>query len=61
MSKATSATAAGVLTRWERATQASVDALAHADPSRSYRWAAAPLRSCTLATTRLARVKHYAR
>jgi uncharacterized protein (TIGR03084 family) len=44
--------------RWRAARRASVVALAHADPSTTVRWAAAPLRPRTLATTRLA--EHWA-
>jgi uncharacterized protein (TIGR03084 family) len=45
-------------TRWHAARLASVDALARADPAVTVRWAAAPLRPRTLATTRLA--EHWA-
>ncbi|MDH4077695.1 MAG: maleylpyruvate isomerase family mycothiol-dependent enzyme [Acidimicrobiia bacterium] len=56
-------TAAGLdgpaaLVRWQTATAASVPALAAADPDRPLRWAAAPLKPRTLATTRLA--EHWA-
>ena len=44
--------------RWRAARRASVVALAHADPVTTVRWAAAPLRPRTLATTRLA--EHWA-
>ena len=47
-----------VLERWAAACRASVDALHRADPTCAYRWAAAPLRPRTLATTRLA--EHWA-
>ncbi len=47
-----------VLARWRAATSASLSALASADPDVSVRWAAAPLRPLTLATTRLA--EHWA-
>jgi uncharacterized protein (TIGR03084 family) len=56
--RADTSSAKEVFDRWKRATQSSVEALATADPSRSYRWAAAPLRPRTLATTRLA--EHWA-
>lgn len=44
--------------RWRAARRASVEALAGADPDRPLRWAAAPLKPRTLATTRLA--EHWA-
>ncbi len=44
--------------RWRAARRASVAALAAADPERPLRWAAAPLKPRTLATTRLA--EHWA-
>ena len=47
-----------VFERWRAARRASVVALAHADPTVAVRWAAAPLRPKTLATTRLA--EHWA-
>ena len=47
-----------ILRRWQAARRASVEALSNADPSQLYRWAAAPLRPRTLATTRLA--EHWA-
>ena len=47
-----------ILRRWQAARQASVEALSNADPTHLYRWAAAPLRPRTLATTRLA--EHWA-
>jgi uncharacterized protein (TIGR03084 family) len=47
-----------ILRRWRAATDASLTALAAADPDRKVRWAAAPLRPRTLATTRLA--EHWA-
>ncbi len=56
--RANQATPAEVLARWRAATSASITALAGADPNRQYRWAAAPLRPRTLATTRLA--EHWA-
>ncbi len=46
------------LARWRAAVAASVPALAAADPDRPLRWAAAPLKPRTLATTRLA--EHWA-
>jgi uncharacterized protein (TIGR03084 family) len=49
---------AAVLARWRAATSASLSALASADPDVPVRWAAAPLRPLTLATTRLA--EHWA-
>ncbi len=47
-----------ILRRWQAARRASVEALSKADPTQLYRWAAAPLRPRTLATTRLA--EHWA-
>jgi uncharacterized protein (TIGR03084 family) len=47
-----------VLARWQAARRSSVAALAEADPDVAVRWAAAPLRPRTLATTRLA--EHWA-
>ena len=47
-----------VLSRWRAATEASVAALAAADPDQRVTWAAAPLRPAALATTRLA--EHWA-
>lgn len=47
-----------VFARWRIARRAAVDALQHADPQRPLRWAAAPLKPTTLATTRLA--EHWA-
>ncbi len=47
-----------ILRRWQAARRASVEALSNADPMQLYRWAAAPLRPRTLATTRLA--EHWA-
>ena len=47
-----------VFARWRAARRASVDALARADPTVYVRWAAAPLKPRTLATTRLA--EHWA-
>jgi uncharacterized protein (TIGR03084 family) len=44
--------------RWRAACRASVTALRNADPDVRVRWAAAPLRPATLATTRLA--EHWA-
>ncbi len=44
--------------RWRAATIAALAALRSADPSQTVRWAAAPLRPRTLATTRLA--EHWA-
>lgn len=46
------------LARWRATTAASITALAAADPDRPLRWAAAPLKPRTLATTRLA--EHWA-
>jgi uncharacterized protein (TIGR03084 family) len=46
------------LIRWREATRGSIRALAAADPNETFRWAAAPLRPRTLATTRLA--EHWA-
>jgi uncharacterized protein (TIGR03084 family) len=50
--------AAAVFSRWQSARRASIDALRSADRTATYRWAAAPLRPQTLATTRLA--EHWA-
>ena len=47
-----------VFGRWRAARRASVAALRAADPRRRFRWAAAPLKPTTLATTRLA--EHWA-
>lgn len=47
-----------VLDRWRAARRSSVAALAAADPDVAVRWAAAPLKPKTLATTRLA--EHWA-
>jgi uncharacterized protein (TIGR03084 family) len=47
-----------VLARWRVATESSLTALRAADPTVRVRWAAAPLRPLTLATTRLA--EHWA-
>jgi uncharacterized protein (TIGR03084 family) len=47
-----------VLDRWRSARRSSVAALADADPDVAVRWAAAPLKPKTLATTRLA--EHWA-
>jgi uncharacterized protein (TIGR03084 family) len=44
--------------RWRAARRASVESLARADPARAVRWAAAPLKPRTLATTRIA--EHWA-
>ena len=49
---------AEVFERWRAARRASVAALEHADPTVMVRWAAAPLKPRTLATTRLA--EHWA-
>lgn len=49
---------AEIFERWKTARRASVAALAQADPNGLFRWAAAPLRPRTLATTRLA--EHWA-
>jgi uncharacterized protein (TIGR03084 family) len=49
---------ADVFDRWRAARHASVAALRRADPTRRVRWAAAPLKPVTLATTRLA--EHWA-
>jgi uncharacterized protein (TIGR03084 family) len=56
--RADSSTPADVLHRWVDAAQASLRALRSADPTKTYRWAAAPLKPQTLATTRLA--EHWA-
>lgn len=56
--RANVAPAAQIFERWRAATAASLDALATADPDRPVKWAAAPLRPRTLATTRLA--EHWA-
>ncbi|MGD9704539.1 MAG: maleylpyruvate isomerase family mycothiol-dependent enzyme [Acidimicrobiia bacterium] len=50
--------AAEVFERWRAARRASVAALERADPTVTLRWAAAPLKPRTLATTRLA--EHWA-
>lgn len=50
--------AGAVFERWRAARRASVAALASADPTVPVRWAAAPLKPRTLATTRLA--EHWA-
>ncbi|MEO7398853.1 MAG: maleylpyruvate isomerase family mycothiol-dependent enzyme [Ilumatobacteraceae bacterium] len=47
-----------VFARWRAARRASLVALRSADPQRRLRWAAAPLKPATLATTRLA--EHWA-
>ena len=47
-----------VFERWRRARRAAVGALREADPAERLRWAAAPLKPATLATTRLA--EHWA-
>jgi uncharacterized protein (TIGR03084 family) len=52
------ATAEVAFARWRTARRDSVAALREADPSTHVRWAAAPLRPTTLATTRLA--EHWA-
>ncbi|MBI5090543.1 MAG: maleylpyruvate isomerase family mycothiol-dependent enzyme [Actinobacteria bacterium] len=44
--------------RWQRAHRAAVATLRSADPERKLRWAAAPLKPATLATTRIA--EHWA-
>jgi uncharacterized protein (TIGR03084 family) len=49
---------AAVFARWKAARRAAVEALRSADPNIRYRWAAAPLRPATLATTRIA--EHWA-
>ena len=49
---------AEVFARWKTARRAAVDALRRADPNIRLRWAAAPLKPATLATTRLA--EHWA-
>ncbi len=49
---------ADVLARWREATTRSLAARAEADADQTVRWAAAPLRPATLATTRLA--EHWA-
>ena len=56
--RAVHTTPAETLERWRAARRASVAALRVADPARAVRWAAAPLRPQTLATTRLA--EHWA-
>ena len=47
-----------VFARWKSARRAAVDTLRNADPYSRLRWAAAPLKPATLATTRLA--EHWA-
>ena len=47
-----------VFARWKTARRGAVDALRAADPNVKLRWAAAPLRPATLATTRIA--EHWA-
>ena len=47
-----------VFGRWCRASRAALAALRQADPARSFPWATSPLKSATLATTRLA--EHWA-
>jgi uncharacterized protein (TIGR03084 family) len=47
-----------VFERWKTARRGAVDALRAADPNVKLRWAAAPLRPATLATTRIA--EHWA-
>jgi uncharacterized protein (TIGR03084 family) len=49
---------AAVFARWQDARRASLAALRSADPQSRLRWAAAPLKPATLATTRLA--EHWA-
>ena len=49
---------AEVFARWKSARRAAVETLRDADPSIRLRWAAAPLKPATLATTRLA--EHWA-
>lgn len=56
--RADTADANDVLARWQVARHASVEALRRADPDVGVRWAAAPLRPRTLATTRIA--EHWA-
>ena len=56
--RAVHATPDEILARWRAARHASVAALRAADPHRPVRWAAAPLKPQTLATTRLA--EHWA-
>ena len=56
--RATNLADADLLERWNAARRASVRALATADPTETFRWAAAPLKPKTLATTRLA--EHWA-
>jgi uncharacterized protein (TIGR03084 family) len=56
--KSSSLGPAQIFSFWQDARRSSVAALAQADPSQSFRWAAAPLRPRTLATTRLA--EHWA-
>jgi uncharacterized protein (TIGR03084 family) len=56
--RAENASAIDVFARWRAARRASVAALRQADPNVRVRWAAAPLKPRTLATTRLA--EHWA-
>jgi uncharacterized protein (TIGR03084 family) len=51
-------TPGAVFARWRSARRAAVSAMRGADPQRRLRWAAAPLKPATLATTRLA--EHWA-
>jgi uncharacterized protein (TIGR03084 family) len=43
-----------VFRRWRAARRTALDVLRRADPQRTFRWAAAPLKAASLATTRLA-------
>jgi uncharacterized protein (TIGR03084 family) len=52
--RAERAASAAVFERWRTARRAAVLALRRADPAQRLRWAAAPLKPTTLATTRLA-------
>jgi uncharacterized protein (TIGR03084 family) len=56
--RAERAAPAAVFERWRTARRAAVAALREADPQQRLRWAAAPLKPTTLATTRLA--EHWA-
>ena len=56
--RATTSTTGEILDRWQNARHGSVRALRVADPKVKVRWAAAPLRPQTLATTRMA--EHWA-
>ncbi len=56
--RAERAAPAAVFERWRTARRAAIAALQQADPAQRLRWAAAPLKPTTLATTRLA--EHWA-